>query len=195
MPKKRILVIGGPTGVGETTVTNEIIKSYPIFKRLVTATTRKKRLNEKNGRDYYFFSNKKFNEGIKKGNIIEYQNTRNKNVYYGTYKPDLEKKITAGYNIIVNPDIVGTKFYKKNYNATAIFIIPKSLPELKKRLFARDPLIPKKELEERFKYAKYEMKNEAHFYDYKVMNEQNKLRRAVNQIIKIIKKEGYRLKK
>ncbi|PJC40624.1 MAG: guanylate kinase, partial [Parcubacteria group bacterium CG_4_9_14_0_2_um_filter_41_8] len=65
----------------------------------------KPRKKEKYGKDYYFFTNNKFREEIKKGNILEYQNTRNKNIYYGTFKIDLENKLLKGYNIIVNPDI------------------------------------------------------------------------------------------
>ena len=58
--RKTVLVIGGPSGVGESTITKKIIERFPIFKRLVTATTRKPRLGEKNRVDYYFFSKNKF---------------------------------------------------------------------------------------------------------------------------------------
>lgn len=191
---KRILVIAGPTGVGESTITNEIIKRYPIFKRLITATTRKPRLAEKQGRDYYFFTNKQFGEEIKNGNILEYQNTRNKNVYYGTYKPELNKKLKAGFNIITNPDIVGAKYFKENYNATTIFIVPESIQALRQRHIERNPDIPKEELKRRLDYAKYEMRKESSFYDYIVINKQGKLAEAVKNVVKIIKKEKYRLK-
>ena len=89
---RRVLVIAGPTGSGETTLTLEIIKKYPVFRRLVTATTRKPRGKDKNGVAYYFFSEKKFKNEIKKGNIIEYTYIKNRNVYYGSYKKDLDKK-------------------------------------------------------------------------------------------------------
>lgn len=194
MKNKKILIIGGPTGVGESTITKEIIKTYPIFKRLVTATTRKPRLKEKHKKDYYFFSIKKFKEEIKKGNILEHQNTMNSKIYYGSYKPDLDKKIKRGFNVIVNPDMVGAKFYKKNYNAATIFIAPGSLADLKKRHLARDPFLPKEELKKRLDYAKYEMKNEAKFYDYIVKNKQGKMNEALKEIKKIIKKEGYKTK-
>ncbi|MFH1522819.1 MAG: guanylate kinase [Patescibacteria group bacterium] len=195
MEQKRILVIAGPTGVGESTITKKIIKDYPIFKKLISATTRKPRLKEKHGIDYYFFSNKKFKEEIKKGNIFEYQNTMDKNIYYGSYKPELDKKISTGSNVIVNPDIVGTKFYKENFKATTIFIAPKSIDELKKRLITRNSSISARELKKRLDYAKNEIKKEAHFYDYIVINEQNKLETAVNKVVSIINNEGYKLKK
>jgi len=190
---KKILIIAGPTGVGESTVTKELIARYPIFKRLVTATTRSPRLKEKNKIDYYFFTEAQFKRRIADGRIIEYQNNRD-GVYYGSYKPDLDKKLKQGFNIIMNPDIVGAKFYKKNYNATTIFLLPDSWANLKKRHLLRNPDIKAQELKKRLAYAKSEIKNESNFYDYKIINKQGELITTMEKIIKIIKKEGYRLK-
>ena len=68
---KRVVIIAGPTGVGESTVTQKIIELYPIFKRLVTATSRSPRLAEQNGVDYYFFSEAEVKKENAKGNIPE----------------------------------------------------------------------------------------------------------------------------
>jgi len=78
------LVIAGPTGSGESTITRELINRYPIFVRLVTATTRPPRLNEKDGEDYYFFSEEEFKKEVTKGNIIEHTFVTGRAVYYGT---------------------------------------------------------------------------------------------------------------
>lgn len=192
--KKRVLVISGPTGVGESTITNEIIKRYSMFTRLITATTREPRLNEKNGKDYYFFSKEKFFNEIKNGNIIEYAHIKKRDVYYGSYKQNLEDVLKKGYNIIVNPNIVGAKYYKKNFNAITIFIKPDSFTNLKKRQLARNPNISESELKKRLDNAKYETENEAFFYDYIVVNKQNQLKKTVDKIEYIIKKEKYSLK-
>ncbi len=190
---RRVLVIAGPTGSGETTLTLEIIKKYPVFRRLVTATTRKPRGKDKNGVAYYFFSEKKFKNEIKKGNIIEYTYIKNRNVYYGSYKKDLDKKLKAGLNVIVNPDVVGAKYYKKKYNATAIFLMPDSMKNLRSRLIKRQPEISKEELKRRLKNAKNEIKKEKKFYDFIVTNEEGKIRETADKIISILKKEGYEL--
>ncbi len=184
--QNKVLVIGGPTGVGESTVTQEVIKNYSIFKRLVTATTRKPRLNEEDGVDYYFFSKQKFMRELKAGNIVEYTYVENRDVYYGSYKPDLEAKLKQGYNLIINPDLVGAKYYKKNYNALTIFIMPDSLSNLRERLVYRDPNLNSDELAKRLSSAQHEIEHEAGFYDYQIVNKQGELEITIDKVLKIV---------
>ncbi len=191
--KKQVLIISGPTGSGESTVTRAVIESFPNFKRLITATSRKPRLKEKDGVDYYFFSKEKFLSEVDAGDIIEYTYIKNRDSYYGTYKPDLDGKIKHGFTVIVNVDGVGVDFYKRKYGATAIFIKPGSLEELRGRLQKRDPSINQEELEHRIQNAKEEIKNEERFYDYIVYNENGKLQEAMEEIKGILLKEGYQL--
>ena len=182
----KIFIIAGPTGGGESTITQAIIDRLPKFTRLVTATTRRPRNREKQGVDYYFFSPKKFKQEIASGNIIEHTYIKNRRIYYGSFKPDLEKKLKRGLNIIINPDIVGTKFYKQHYQATTIFIKPDSLESIKQRLLNRDKKISALELSRRLKNAANEIKTQAKFYDFSVINRQNRLDQAINRVIKII---------
>jgi guanylate kinase len=190
---KKVFVIGGPTGSGESTITNAIIKRFPVFTRLVTATSRTSRNNEKNKIDYYFFSKEEFEKQIGDGNIIEYTFIKNRDAYYGTYKPDLDEKIAKGFNVIVNVDIVGAKYYKENYNATTIFIKPEFIEELRERLANRDKNIDPEELNKRIENAENEIKNEMDFYDYVVVNANGKLEEAVEKTFDILKKENYSL--
>jgi guanylate kinase len=190
---KKVLVIGGPTGSGETTITNEIIKQFPVFTRLVTATSRKPRNGEKDKVDYYFFSKEEFEKNIANGDIIEHTYIENRDNYYGTYKPDLDEKIAKGFNVIVNVDIVGAKYYKENYNAATIFIKPESIEELRERLANRDKNIDPEELNKRIENAENEIKNEMDFYDYVVVNANGKLEEAVEKTFDILKKENYTL--
>lgn len=184
----KIVVIAAPTGGGESTITQAIIKRFPSFKRLVTATTRKPRNNEKNKIDYYFFNKTKFKKEIANGNIMEHTYIKNRQAYYGSYKPDLESKLKKGFNVIINPDIVGAKYYKKNYQAITIFIKPDSLKSIRQRLTHRDKGIRPAELKKRLENAKNEIKNESPYYDYFVVNKPGKLNQAINKVAKIIKK-------
>ncbi len=186
----KILVISGPTGSGESTITNGIIDKYPIFQRLITSTTRKPRTGEKDKVDYYFFTEKEFEKQKELGNILEYTYIENRKVYYGTYLPDLDEKLAKGH-VIVNVDHVGLKFYKDNYGAISIFIKPESLDTIKERLQTRNPEMTERELEQRLKNAQDEIDREEEFYKYKVLNKQDKLEEAIQEIEDILKEEGY----
>ncbi len=190
---KRVLIFGGPTGAGETTITKKLVEKFSNFRKLVTATSRPMRSGEQNKIDYYFFKKNEFEENIKNGNIVEHTCVKGRDAYYGSYKPDLDKKIQAGLNVIVNVDIVGAKFFKDKYNATTIFIMPRSLKDLRNRLIKRDPNITSEELEIRMKHAREEVEAEKDYYDYVVINEDGKLDKAVEKVVEILKKEKYEL--
>ena len=192
MDKSNIFIIAGPTGSGESAITNEIIRRFSNCTRLVTATTRKPRNQEKNGVDYFFLKTLDFLEKIKTGEILEYTYMPSRKIYYGTLKKELEKTIAAGFTIIINPDIVGARFYKKNYKAASVFIKPESLENIKDRLIKRQPDMKKEELEKRLQQADEELR-EAENYDYIVENPENQMDLAVEKVIEIMKKEGYEL--
>src|SRR3989344_3378285 len=105
--QKQVAVISGPTGSGETTITNVIIARFPKrASRLVTATTRPPRDDEVHGRDYYFLSKDEFKQATLDGRIPEYTYTENRDTYYGSYLPDLEEKLHSrcrGFSCAYNP--------------------------------------------------------------------------------------------
>lgn len=188
----KILILSGPTGSGESTLTKELSLKFPKFKRLITATSRNIRSGEIPGEDYYFFTKEEFLKEIEKGNIIEYTYIENRDTYYGSYKPDLEKKLLEGY-VIVNVDHVGVQYYKKNYGAIAIFIRPDSIESIKTRLKKRNPEMTDEEIALRLDNAKSEIKNEEHFYDFKIINRDNCLNEALTELENILKSNGFDL--
>jgi len=191
---KQIAVIAGPTGSGESTITNEIARRFPDHVvRLVTATTRTPRDNEISGVDYYFFTKDEFAAHVKDGSILESTYIANRDVYYGTYIPDLQKKIDSGKAIIINPDIVGARYYKEHYGATTIFIVPTNIDELEHRIRSRSPGVSEAEIAKRRDNAAKEIREEQSFYDFTVVNADGKLQEAVGEVVEILKKEGYEL--
>src|SRR3989338_1791503 len=106
MPQKKgfIIVIAGPHGVGETTISKALAKILPRTERLVTTTSRPKRTGEKNGQEYNFIAKKDFENKIDKGYFLEYTYYRTRDAYYGTNKKDIDQKINQGINLIVNLD-------------------------------------------------------------------------------------------
>lgn len=182
----KVVVIGGPSGSGESTITNALIVLLPKASRLVTATTRPRRDDERDMVDYYFFSESRFLDDVAKGNIIEHTYIENRNTYYGSYRPDLEKRFLAGGVIFVNPDLVGTKYYKDHYGALTIFIEPDSLETLRRRVRERSPHLSEDEINKRMENARHEIENEKPYYDYCVTNAQGKLGEAVAKVKAII---------
>ncbi|MBI2610738.1 guanylate kinase [Candidatus Kaiserbacteria bacterium] len=194
MSKKQVVVIAGPSGSGESTVTERVVERYPDrAQRLVTATTRAPRVGEKNGIDYYFFTKDEFARERKKGHILESTYIKNRDTYYGTYAPDLEKKIASGCIVIVNPDLVGARYYKDHYGAATIFIVPESVEALERRIRERSPELSEEEIAHRKENAVREMQKEQSFYDHMVVNADGKLEEAVDKVVAILKKQGYNL--
>lgn len=191
---KNFLVIAGTTCSGESSVTRALLEKFPKTRRLVTATSREPQFRdgkmEEHGKDYFFFKRPEFIELNSKGLMEEITYVKNRDTYYGTYKPYLEDLISGGYIIIVNPDLVGARYYQKNYGATTIFLRPDSIDIVRQRLIERHPGISELDLENRIKNAEEELK-EADFYDYVVNNEQGKFDATLQRVIEIMREEEY----
>lgn len=191
--QRQVVVIAGPTGSGESTITKEILNRFPSTVRLVTATTRPPRSGEEPNRDYYFFTEEEFKDKEARGEILESTYNEARGVHYGTYAPDLKEKLEAGKIIIVNPDIVGAKYYKEHNNAATIFIKTDSVDILMDRIRARNPEMSEEELVLRRQNAEAEIRDEQSFYDYTVLNRNGALDDAINEVVGILKAEGYNL--
>ena len=184
----KVIIIAGPSGAGESSVTHGVLKELKNTLRMITTTNRKPRKNEKNGRDYFFVTTKQFNTMVKNGDFLEYTDFfKNRNNYYGTQKDWIEKQLNNGINLIGNLELIGAKFYKKNYNALTIFVKPENFSEIKKRLLNREPNIDPKILEKRLENARIEMKDEK-YYDHSIINYEGKLEQTIEKTLKIIKK-------
>lgn len=191
--KKQVIVIAGPSGSGKNAVIGEILKRYENCVRLVTATTRAMRPGEENGVDYHFMSREKFDAELTAGNIPEHRFVPALNTYYGTYLPDLEKRLKEGKIIFAQVDIAGARLLKERYGATTIFIMPESLEQFRARLRMRNPEWSDKEFEARTHITEEEMRVHAPQYDYRVVNADGRLEDTVRDVIDIMRKEGYTL--
>lgn len=193
MEGKNVVVIAGPSGSGKNAVIDVLLERYKNCSLLINATTRPPREGEKEGVNYYFLSETVFKEGIENGNILEYRFVPNLKTYYGTYKPDLEKRIARGDIVLAHKDIIGARYLKEYYNATTIFLLPESIQTLKQRIHTRNPSMSEAELTERLNMVRREVEEDAPQYDYRVANTDGKLEETVNEIVAILKKEGYNL--
>ena len=156
----KVVILSAPSGSGKTTLARHLISVQKLnFKFSVSATTRKKRDHEINGKDYFFFSLDEFKNSIENQDFIEYEKVY-ENIYYGTLKSEVNNLI-VNHNIVFDVDVIGALSLKKYFKdlATSIFIKPPSLNILKKRLTDRNKN-SNEEIEERVKKAEIEMKKE-----------------------------------
>ncbi|MDB5237747.1 MAG: guanylate kinase [Candidatus Kaiserbacteria bacterium] len=191
---KKIVVIAGPSGSGKNTLIRKLKERYPRIDTLVTATTRMVRPGEEEGRDYFFMPIERFDEETARGNIA---GTRFVplfgGVHYGIFLPDLKKKIDTASVLFAPVDLTGARWLKENYGALTIFIMPESFEAYRSRVHARSPEMSEREFSMRMKIAEDECRTHAPQYDYRVVNADGALQETVEQVIEILKKEGYTL--
>lgn len=189
MNKGKVVVISGPSGVGKHTIFEKILK-YPDLNLTfsVSMTTRKKRPNEEEGKDYFFVSEEMFNKSIENNEFIEWAEfCGNK---YGTPKQNLIDCIESGKNIALEIETVGANNIFKiipNHQLISIFILPPTINELEERLKRRGSE-SQEVISKRVQKAKEELM-EKHKYQFNVVNDD--LDRCVKEIYKIIKSNIY----
>ncbi len=187
---KRILVLAGPSGSGKNSVMNKLIEQCPKFSRLVTATDRDPREGEQDGVDYYFVSREYFLDQLELGNIPEHQYRPERDMYYGIYAPGLTRQLEDSEYIVSQLQIIGAKYLKENFNAVTVFITPESFEILETRIRDRSDL-SEEEVSLRLDLARHEMEVEGSWYDYQIINKQGKLDEAVDELVEILRAEGF----
>ena len=180
-----MIVLSSPSGAGKTTLV-KLLSKKKNFYISVSHTTRKPRLNEIEGKDYFFFKEKQFKKLIKSNKFLEYAKVF-KNLY-GTTKDQVIKKLSIGENVLFDIDWQGTeqiKSQKLNFKLLTFFILPPSRKVLFQRLSNRD-MKDKLIADERMKQFN---KDILHWkkYNYVVVNDN--LQKCYRKIIYIINKE------
>lgn len=185
-----IVIIGGPTGVGKTTITTRLVKKIPNAIRFVTTTTRAPRAREKHGRDYFFITKKTFQKKIKNNEFFEYNYYENRDDYYGTDKKRLQKLLDSGKIVFFILDPNGVRFFKKHFKqrALSILLTPGKFNDLIAHIKKRNPKITEKELKQRIQNAKDESEMNKKIYDYTVKNVHGKMRETIDRVEKLIQK-------
>ena len=135
---KNLIIISAPSGTGKTTLCKSIRKIYPEINWSISYTTRFKRANEFDGKDYNFISKKTFDGLIKNNELAEWENVHGS--LYGTSKKTLNEIIKKNKFLLLELDVKGALKLKKMYpkKTFSIFIIPPSFEVLRKRLKIRN---------------------------------------------------------
>ena len=179
----KLIIISSPSGAGKTTLCKLLLKKMNNIKLSVSYTSRKKRINEINGKDYFFVSKEKFIKLNKNKFFIETAKNFN-NLYGSPFKNIIDSKKNK-VHLLFDIDWKGARKIRKNYKKADIidfFILPPSKKELKKRLIKRAS-DSSKEIDLRLSYAIDEMK---HYKEYKYVLINEKVHKTVDYIKKII---------
>lgn len=181
-----LFVMTGPSGCGKSTLVRRILTELEEVEFSVSYTTRKKRVSEVEGRDYYFISEKEFKKMIQEQSLVEWAEVYGN--LYGTSRKELEKK-GIHTDLLLDIDVQGAQQIKEKYEeAIFIFVIPPVFPELKKRLEKRGGEDPEA-INQRLEVAKREIKYYRQF-DYIVVNDDLDI--AAEELKSVILSQRYR---
>ncbi len=192
MIKKKglLLVISGPSGTGKGTICKDLVKNNDTISLSVSATTRRPRDGEVEGKSYFFKTKDEFESMIKNNEFLEYASIYSN--YYGTPKKVIFDELEKGRDVILEIEMQGAMQIKSVYpEAVFIFILPPSLQELKNRIIGRGTET-KEQIETRFSSAFNEIKLISD-YDYFIFN--NVVEKSSQDIEKIIEVEKNKVKR
>ena len=183
-----LIVISGPSGVGKGTVCRELLgRDLKSIGLSVSATTRKPRMGETNGINYFFKTMEEFESMVRNGEMLEYAKVHGN--YYGTPKSFVFEQMEAGKDVILEIDIQGATQVKHNYQeAVLLFIMPPTFDDLIKRIRNRGTE-SEEDIRKRMINAHGEIEAADH-YDYIVVNDN--LFDATDNVEAIIKSERCR---
>lgn len=141
----------------------------PNLRFSISFTTRPPRAGEVDGQDYFFVSPEEFQRLRDTGALVEW--VEQFGFGYGTSRDWVRKMVESGADLVFDLDSRGARSLKSEFpQATLVFILPPSLPELERRLKGRGNLDPQ-ELARRLENGRAELK-EVSWYDYLVVNDE-----------------------
>lgn len=181
----KLIIVAAPSGAGKTTIVRHLLSCFP--KQLafsISATNRKPRHFEVDGKDYHFLSTTEFKEKIRSEAFVEWEEVY-ENAFYGTLKTEIERIWKNDHHVIFDVDVKGALNIKHQYEdrALSIFIDPPNIETLRKRLQKRQTET-ETSIKKRLQKAAYEMQFKNQF-DVIVLNDD----------LEIAKEEAFRLVK
>ena len=178
----KVVIVSGPSGVGKSTICEEVVKRLDNIYLSVSVTTRLRSENEVDGRDYWFISEQEFQERINKGLLLEHAEVFGH--LYGTPKDKVEEAVRAGKTVILEIDVQGAKKARVVFpDAVMIFILPPTEKDLVARMDNRGREAVDA-AEKRLSGASNEIAAAWQYYKHMVINED--LQQAVDECVQII---------
>ena len=180
----KLIVFSAPSGSGKTTIVRALLKRPELNLAFsISATSRPLRGEEVDGKDYYFLSQKEFEQNIRDGAFLEWEEVY-PGQYYGTLLEEVNRLLEEGKNVVFDIDVIGGLNIKKQFNdeALALFVQPPSIEVLAQRLEQRGTDSSEK-IHTRLEKARLEL-SQAPNFDHAVINES--LDQAIEQAHELI---------
>ncbi len=164
----RLFVVSGPSGVGKGTVIAETLRRVPALELATSATTRARRPDEVDGREYHFLAGAEFERRVGEGEFLEHVSYAGNR--YGTLRSEVERRLRAGRDVVLEIEVVGARAIKRQMpEAVLVFIAPPAVSDLEARLRGRGT-DSDAEIEHRLGIARREMEAQPEF-DHVIMND------------------------
>ena len=185
----RLFVLSAPSGTGKDTVIQELKAQGLDFYVVASVTTRAMRPGESEGNPYYFVSKERFDEMIAQGELLEHALVHGN--WYGQPLQPIRDNLHVGRDVLLKIDVQGAETVRKKLpGAIYIFLVPGSIEELVMRLTNRHTET-EEQIQRRLINARNELAQQK-YYDYTVMNRQDHLQDAVENLRAIIRAEHCR---
>jgi guanylate kinase len=164
----RLIVVSGPSGAGKDTLIKAALEAIPDLALIASATTRKPREGEVDGKDHVFLSREEFERWIEEDRLLEWAEYSGN--LYGTPKQSVEELLQKGRSVILRIELQGARQIKERRpDAVMVFVRAPSLEETRRRLESR-ATETSESVESRMSTAIKEMAARDEF-DYEVINE------------------------
>jgi guanylate kinase len=180
--QKKLIIISGPSGVGKTTICQQVVDRLGAFLS-ISSTTRSQSETEQQGREYNFLSRTEFEDMIKNNAFLEYAEVFGN--YYGTPRGPVDEAMAAGQIVVLEIDVQGALRVKKVMpEVQTIFILPPHKKDLQERIDGRGRGEDAKTKKRRLETASREIAAAWQYYDHMVINDD--LDQAVQEVLDII---------
>ncbi len=185
-PQPLLIVISGPSGIGKDSVLNELKRRGLPLHFVVTANTREPRPEEVHGVDYFFMTREEFLAGVERGEFLEHAKVYND--LKGIPRWQVDNALKSGKDVVLRVDVQGAETIRGLYpEAVLIYLIPRNYDEWYNRLVCRKTESAE-DIKTRVEISVKEVEK-IDIFDYLVVNAENLLCQAVDDIIGIIRTE------